>query len=206
MARADVFIRAGNNNRDTSIGGRGAKSTSGYAVLNTDNAGKSDCGLTARVEVVGDRGGNVRKTCDCGHKFDDSYTTRKCPKCGRQRQGIDTRKSVFTIELPDQQDEHCEVHIVEHDFRMAQLAKIGVALCCVKGVEEIAHGETKGKPELVKQGKMTIKFALGILGEMEEEAGKTLPHVELPGGVTLAHAMACVEVCRRMAEGQRSKN
>lgn len=205
MARSDVYIQAGNDNTQTAIGGR-KTSRRGWAWLNTDNGSHNDCGIRVRASVSGDRGGKVRATCDCGYKYTDNYDTRKCPECGRQRGGIDTRKSHFQVELPAQTDADCEVEIVAHGHDMAQLARVGVGLCVLKGVMEQAQGKAKGKPALVKQGKMTIKAAMGILGELEEEANKTLPTVMLPGGVTLAHALACVEVCRRLATGKPNTN
>ena len=232
MGRVNVFIEAGNENRTESIGGRRGNPRSGWARLNTDNAGKSDCSMTLRVEVVGERqrgGSDPRKTCPCGYKWVEGRYVQpdgtvgwtastdctwepgdsdldKCPKCGTLRQGMDTRKSCFEVELPEQNDEHCEVRLVPHGHKMAQLARMGVALCVIKGMTEQVQGQTKGSKSLVKQGKKTIKFALGILEEMETEVGKTVPNVMLPGDVTLKHALACVEMCRRLAEGQRSKN
>ena len=173
--------------------------------MNTDNASRHDCGLRARVEVVGMRGGYLRKTCICGHKFRSDEET-SCPECHRDRQGVDTRKSCFEVELPDQQDENCEVCIVEKGHRLAQLARMGAMLCVVKGVTDQVKGAEKGKRELIQQGKMTIAKAKQIMTELEAEIGTKVPNVTLPGGVTLKHALACVEVCRRLGEGNRSKN
>lgn len=205
MGRVNVFVRAGNKNRDVSVGGRGGASDSGYAVLNTDNATQHDCALSVRAEVLGQRGGTVRKTCDCGYKFTSDKTPR-CPECHAPRQGMDTRASHFEVELPDQQDENCTVEIVEHGHRLACLARLGAALCVLKGASEAAVGQEVGDADKVKSGTLTIKKAVEIVDELDAEIGKNLPKVMLPGGVTLAHALACVEVCRRMAEGRRSKN
>lgn len=194
MSRTNVFIEAGNENRTTSVGGRRGAS-SGWARINTDNGGQSDCAVVVRVDVTGDRGGKLRVTCDCGYKFAADETL--CPQCHAIRGGLDTRKSKFEVELPDQNDEHCEVRIVEHGHRLSQVARIGAALCVMKGITDQAHG---------KQGKLTVNKALEILQEIEDEAGKNLPNVILPGGVPLKHALACVEVCRHLAKGQRGKN
>lgn len=206
MARTNVYIRAGDSNRDVSIGGRRANS-SGWARLNTDNATGSDCCLVASVEVLGQRGkSKPRMTCDCGHKYESRYEPDKCPECNRPREGMDTRKSVFEVELPEQQDGNCEVSIVPHGHHLAQLARFGAALCFIKGTVEEHQGKQKKDKDLVKQGKMTVKKAMEILQELEDEVGKNLPHVTLPSGVTLAHALACVEVCRRLATGDPPKN
>jgi hypothetical protein len=101
--------------------------------------------------------------------------------------------SHFTIELPEP-CESARVEIVQANHGMRELAKIGALLCCVKGITE--NGEHAEK---------CLKFGLDTLAEMESEIGKNLPAVTLPGGVSLAHALACVQIVKAQREG-RCKN
>ena len=45
-----------------------------------------------------------------------------------------------------------------------------------------------------------------ILAELEEEATKNLPRVTLPGGITLAHALACVRIVEDLIHGEAKGN
>lgn len=218
MARSDVYIQVGNCHTVQSIGGR-RTSDSGWAWLNTDNASKSDCGLRVSVDVSGERQRNgrpLRKTCDCGHKWRDGYWDdqhnkwidgedegrRECPQCGVVRQGIDTRKSHFTVKLPDQTDGNCEVVITTPHYEAERILQFGAMLCTLQGAAMQAEGVATDQPELVKSGRVRIKQAQKILAEHEAAADKALPNVILPGGVTLAHALACVKLVDQIVQGK----
>ncbi len=197
MARVNAFLRAGNDaGRDVSVGGRG-RSDRVWVLLNTDNGGRSDCSLHVSAEVAGESalGGAPRKLCDCGYRWEaGAWEERICPECNTIRQGIDTRKSVFTVELPEQSDDFCEVEIQQHGARWDSLIRFGAALCGVKAAQEAAAGEQD-------QAVRTIEGARKILQELDENRG-SLPRVTLPGGVDMAHALACVRIVQGLlAEG-----
>lgn len=205
MSRVNAHLRATSDRREVSLGGR-SRNDRVRCWLNSDNAGGSDCCIKAEVEVLGERewGGRPRKTCHhCGRAWvvdpeaginEDDLT--ECPSCGHQRQGIDTRKSVFTVELPEPNG-HCEVHIEAHGAALRSLAMMGAVLVGVKGLAEDDKADCD----------RLLKFSVETMREMEEQAKRSLPTVFLPGGVTLAHAMAAVEMCRRLAEAEtESKN
>ena len=170
MSRSNVFIEVGHDaGRRVSVGGRGC-ANSGWAWLNTDNSTKHDCGIRVSAEVMG----------------------HGCASKERRKKDGDQRCSNFTVELPDQTDGNCEVTIVPHGQKLRELVWIGAALCGVKASIDDAHGK---HDDAIK----TVKAAAKILADCEAEAERSLPRVILPGGVTMAHALACVEVCRRLA-------
>lgn len=213
MARTNAFLTAGNDNgRRISMGGRKSQS-SVWARLNTDNASHSDCSICVSAEVVGQRSlnGKPRKTChNCGRKwvegtYEGGYTPneddlRECPGCGADRQGIDTRKSCFRVELPDQNDEFCEVEIVEHGYALKQLARMGAALAAIKGIVQIVDGENTNDEDKIELGKKTLETAGEIVAELESHI--KLPNVTLPGGYSLKHALACIEFVQRFQNQQ----
>ena len=82
---------------------------------------------------------------------------------------------------------------------LRRLATVGAFLCAVKGATEVAEGDQK-------RGKATIRTAAKILGELEEEARQNMPRVTLPGGVTLAHALACVQIVQDLIGGPSKAN
>jgi hypothetical protein len=57
-----------------------------------------------------------------------------------------------------------------------------------------------------KRGVATIATAGRILAELERQAGESLPRVVLPGGVTLAHALACIQIVRDLIGGPPKGN
>jgi len=204
MARSDVYGQMSSDRRDVSVGGRHNPSYI-RAWLNSDNATHNDCSVSVSVESVGERhyNGKTRKTCDCRHRWENgSYAEPNecCPKCGQPRQGQDTRKSVFTIELPEQTDEYCEVELKPKGFRLAALAFFGGMLVAVKGATEVMQGD-------VEKGKMTISKAKDLLAEIgKADAERKYPRVTLPDGTTLAHALACVEIVKGLIENESSQN
>lgn len=131
MGRVDAFLRAGNGNREISMGGRRGNQESVWATLNTDNGTANDCRLSVEASVTGDRSlyGKPRKSChSCGHKWVDGVQREgeespskestesiragdTCPLCGIERQGQDNRVSRFSINTPEQRDNYCEVRI-----------------------------------------------------------------------------------------------
>ncbi len=204
MGRVDAFGEIGNElGAHQSVGGARGNAHRVWARLNTDNASRSDCALRVSAEVDGERhaGGKLRKTChNCGRRWADGWGgERVCLNCGADRQGIDTRKTTFEIGLPDQADEHCEVEIVVGNPALRRLATVGAFLCAVKGATEVAQGDQE-------RGKATIRTAAKILGELEEEARQNMPRVTLPGGVTLAHALACVKIVQDLIGGPSKGN
>jgi hypothetical protein len=52
-------------------------------------------------------------------------------------------------------------------------------------------------------GLATLDKAAQIVAELEQGL-ENLPEVELPGAVSLKHALACVEFVRRLNQGQGS--
>lgn len=178
MARVNAFARVRNENREVGVGGRGANNWV-QTTLNTDNASHSNCAVSVTAEVVG----NGR-----------NYVER--------RAGGDQRKSVFTIELPEQNDEFCEVEIVTHNHELRQLVNMGAMLVALKGASEMAQATDKKK---FKKGVATIETAGRILEDLKSRE-KDFPKVILPGGVTLAHALACVKIVGDIISGQGGSN
>lgn len=87
MSRVNACGTMSGDNREVTVGGRGANDSL-QAVLNTDNGAGSDCSLTAEVMVTG----NTR------------YAER--------RSGGDNRRSRFTVILPSAKfATHCDVAI-----------------------------------------------------------------------------------------------
>jgi len=177
MARVNAFLRAGNDNgRQVSVGGRG-RSDSVWANINTDNASHSDCGIKVSAEVCGP---GVR------------YQERRLKSVG------DGRTSVFTVELPDQCDEFCRVEIQLAGEPLRELARIGAALCGVRGALQVAHGKKA-------EGIRTIEQARELLAQVETTP-TAIPNVNLPGGVTLKHALACVRIVQDLIAGKTEPN
>ena len=202
MARVDAYGEIGNDlGAHQSVGGARGNAHRVWARLNTDNAGGADCALQVSAEVLGERSHNGRprrKTCrDCGRRWEPGET--RCPECGAVRQGIDTRKTVFEVGLPDQANDHCEVEIMVGNPTLRRLATVGAYLCALKGVSEAAQGDQR-------RGKATMRTAARILAELEEEAQRNMPRVVLPGGVTLAHALACVQIVQDLIGGPSKTN
>lgn len=146
-----------------------------------------------REVTVGGRGGQSNKVSawlNSDNAGGESSLTASVEVVGntdyktRRKEG-DDRKSIFTVELPEP-SEHIEVHLVEHHHGLKQLAGIGAALCVVKGLSE--------------GNKPALKFGVETLLQLEAEIGKEVPHIILPGGVSLSHALACVQVVKNMQE------
>jgi len=196
MGRSNTFMQAGNENREVSIGGRGNSDTV-WAWLNTDNGGGSNCAVRVRAEVSGDRSlnGKPRKTChNCNRKWVDSETDLiACPSCGSDRQGVDTRRTDFTVELPEAND-YCSVTIREHGAALADLARIGAMFVGVQVAEAAMAGD-------MQTAENKLAALEGVL-EGVESALHNLPEVTLPGGVSMRHALACVEIVRRLRNGE----
>src|SRR5258708_1770778 len=128
MSRVNAFLRAGNDNREVSLGGRG-RSNSVWAHLNTDNAGGSDCGLRVTAEV-------------CGPGTE--YRERRLKSIG------DGRQSIFSVTLPEVND-HCVVHLNCHGDGLRELARIGAALVGIKGAVEMTNGEKEQGVKTIRQ-------------------------------------------------------
>jgi hypothetical protein len=214
--RSNVYATLHGDSGIRSMGGR-KNCDDISAFVNTDNASKSDCGITVHAEVSGEKryGGKPRKTCQCcGYKWQGGWDEKtqkwidhpdellkNCPRCGTKRQGIDTRKSHFTITLPDQTDENCQIEITTRNHELKRILTIGAAMVTVQGVMQQHEGLEKKNPELVKSGKLRIKQAIQLLEEHEAETEKSVPNVILPGGVTLAHALSCVALVDKITTG-----
>ena len=99
----------------------------------------------------------------------------------------DTREAQFEIELPEAGG--CDVTILAHGGRMAKLVEMGALLVMMQGACLMAGGKTD-------EAERRFEFTRETLAELEAAATKDLPPVTLPGGVTLAHALACVEMCK----------
>jgi len=201
MTRVNVFLTAGNEHRSLRIGGKG-KNDSAYARLNTDNGQASDVSIYVQADVLGERqynGKPKRKSCRiCGERYTDESVTI-CPNCETLRQGTDTRRSVFSVELPPAAS-GATVHINPHNHKMRQLANIGAMLCTIQGVQLTASPD----PNDQQRGKKLLNEDIpDILAELEKSA--TLPDVVLPGGVSLAHALACVQIVDKLIADMPTK-
>ena len=176
MGRTNVFARVSTPHRDVTIGGRKA-ADSMTVWLNTDNAGGSDCNITLSAEVF-------------GHGTSSQE---------RKKDG-DQRKTLFTIELPDESfgPEHVEVHIREHGAALKALANIGLMLASVKGVNDLVEGK-------VEQGKYTLEAVAKLAAELDGEKSN-LPRVILPTGVTLEYALQCVEIVKHIRQQHSSES
>ena len=199
--RVDAYGEIGNNiGQSRSVGGARGNANRVWARINTDNGGGSDCTLRVSAEVTGDRsaGGKIRKTCwSCRRKW-ESWAEWVCPECGADRQGRDTRTTHFEVGLPED-NPSCTVVISVGNPALRQVAEMGAFLCGIKGAIDCVNGE----PE---RGKATIKTAAKILGELETHARENLPNVVLPGGVSMAHALACVEIVQDLIGGKAKEN
>lgn len=115
----------------------------------------------------------------------------------RRRKDGDKRSVTFTVELPEP-SEHVNVVIVPKGEAMRKLAMFGALLCGIKAVDEMTKGEfEKGADILAK----TKEIVAGL-----EEGMKDLPNVTLPGGISLKHALACVELVRRLQDNAPNPN
>ena len=105
----------------------------------------------------------------------------------RRKKDGDQRKTFFDVELPE--PGHCTVRIMRKGGRMEGLLRAGALLVVLKGITEEAEN-----PEHAAQ---CMDFSRETLEQLEADAkdASLLPDVELPGGVSLAHALACVALC-----------
>jgi len=170
MGRVNAFIKAGNDNREVSLGGR-RSSNKVWAWLNTAHEG-GESGMTVKAEVMGD-----------GLNSAD-----------RKKKDGDKRRVLFTVELPEP-SEHIKVFIEGNGYIMKQLALAGGVLCGMKAADEMMKGNFDKAADILAN----TKEALAGL----EESLHDVPLVYLPGGVTLKHALACVEVVRKLTENVR---
>jgi hypothetical protein len=179
MARVNCYMSASNDNRRVSLGGRG-RSDSIDATFNTDNAHHSNVAIRVSAAVVG-----------------NGLTSKERMV---KRDGGDQRRSLFTIELPDaeQLDEGCEVRIETSGYRFKGLLAMGAMLGAMKAAGELASGQPR-------KARMTMRAIKKILEE-RETANAAFKNVILPGGVSLATALACVEIVEQMREQGGSKN
>lgn len=115
MGRVNVHVSAGNSSgQSRSMGGGRGSVSSAWAVANTDNTSHQDCAVQVDARVEGQEyhlSRYLRKICrNCGHKY-VSRKIRECPQCGTLRQGTDTRVSIFTISLSQQNDKYCRTNL-----------------------------------------------------------------------------------------------
>ncbi len=201
MGRCHVYGSVSNDvGQRQTVGGRRGSPRRVSAWLNTDNGQGNDCGLNVSAEVTGQKylDGKPRKTCSgCRHKFESPYPKQgeRCPKCNLERQGQDTRRSHFTVELPESQwnEEACSVEIVAHGERMRNVLEIGSLLLGVKAADDLANGNTAHAKKCIDFSKETAEYLA--------ESRKDVPNVTLPGGVSLRYALACVELVEALGEG-----
>jgi hypothetical protein len=144
--------------------------------------------------------GYARLICD--HAHGTSEARIKCSISGngtnaKERKKLgDQRQAHFQIILP-KPSEGVTVEICTEDPTMANLVRFGAALCQMKAVDQAAKGDTKA-------AEITLNTIAGNLKEMEEKT-TTVPNVMLPGGVTLKHALACVQLVSKLTQ-QGSQN
>lgn len=172
MSRTNVYGKVTRDDgRTVAIGGRGALDRL-RVWLNTDNAGGTNCSVSVRAEV----GGRGLRAAD------------------RRRKSIgDDRHTTFTIELPEP-NPHCTVELVTAGAQMRQLVYAGAALLAVDAAQRAASGDVDGA---VKR----IRFSRETLADMEARERDNYPNVLLPGGVSLARALAAVRMIDAMANG-----
>ena len=121
MCRCNAFLRAGSDSgREVSVGGRKSQDHV-WGEFNTDNAGGSNCELRVSASVLG-------------------YTTA----VDRRKHG-DNRKSVFTVQTPNQANEYCETRIHcgndgENVF-LENGVSVKTALKCVELIQRFKAGE-----------------------------------------------------------------
>lgn len=203
MSRCDAFGSIRNNvGQEQTIGGRRGCPNEVSAWLNTDNRQGSNCSIKVHAEVTGERerGGRPRKTCTaCGHKFaGPEWEVRECPQCHAERQGIDTRRTVFSVELPEAKwkKDACEVRLAAHGESLRGLLQIGALLCTMKGVDEIVTGKNP------KHGKACLDFSKETAKFLADSMQDVPENVTLLGGVSLRYALACVELVEAMEESK----
>jgi hypothetical protein len=173
MAFVNAFIRAGNEHRDESIGGRSSNNST-WAWLNCATH-LGQFAMRVKAEVFG-----------------QGLSSRD-----RRRKDGDQRKAHFTVELPEP-SEAVSVEITTHGAGLRRLAFLGAMLCAAKGVQEMVNGDAE-------HGAKCIDFAKETVEQLEEKLSD-LPEVTLPGGVTLKHALACVEYVKRLKAQGGSQN
>ncbi len=165
MARMNAFLRAGNDNREVSVGGR-SQSNGVWARLNTDNAMSHDVSLYVEAEVTGPG---------------LTYRERRLKSVG------DQRRTHFTVRLP-KADQGATVYLELAGDWAKGLIAMGAALVGLQAAQEASEGRPKS-------AKAKLKAIEKILKEQESRS-QDMPEVILPGGVTLAHALACVEIVK----------
>lgn len=166
MSRVNLYMEAWNDaGRRVPIGGRAANDAGGVWI-NTDTAdGERD------IRVIGE-------VCGPGLRYQDR----------RLKSGPgDQREAHFDIELP--KPGHCKVRLMRHGGRLAGLLRTGALLCAFKGIVE--------EQENPERAEKCMEFSRETLEMLEAQAKdvSVLPDVELPGGVSLVYALACVTMC-----------
>jgi hypothetical protein len=111
----------------------------------------------------------------------------------RRRKDGDQRQAVFTVELPPASGS-VSVRILPSGGRMEELVRIGAVLCGMKAALHAADGD-------IDRAVSILGHVGEVLGQIEQATDDRLSNVTLPGGVTLRHALACVELVRRLREG-----
>lgn len=92
----------------------------------------------------------------------------------------DGRRSVFHVTLPRQADEYCEVHIHLEGDHLREVARLADSI-------------------------RTMEQARELLWLVKAET-TAIPNVNLPGGVTLKHALACVKIVQDLIAGETAAN
>lgn len=113
---------------------------------------------------------------------------------GQKDRKNDERKASFSVVLP-KADPSVRVSIELEGGGLRALAEFGAALVGLKTAEDYAAGRI---------GIDKVRANLSLIGEVVEGLEKEradIPDVTLPGGVTLAHALACVAVVEKLREG-----
>ena len=138
MARVNAYVKAGNEHRQTSVGGRHTNN-SAWAWLNCDTAG-GQSSISVRAEV-----------CGLG------LSSRE-----RRRKDGDQRRAHFTVELP-KPSEHVSVQIYHEGESLRQLAMIGATLCALKGAQQLAEGDTEAGLRTIKTtGEIVAELEKGL--------------------------------------------
>lgn len=177
MAHVNVFARVHGAGNPVSVGGR-RQQDEVSCWINTANQ-NGETAMTLSAEVVG----NVR-----------SEDRRRSEANG----GGDNRKSIFTVELPEETDRNaCEVRIENHGYRLAAIARFGAALCGIKAMCHDAQGEHDKADEIRK-----------VLDEIFADADEDKPqgNVTLPGNVPMHAALAAYEILKKVREGELTLN
>jgi len=107
----------------------------------------------------------------------------------KERRKGDERKTTFHVELPEP-DKHCSIVISTSRSGRSLTDELEPR---TELEHFVARVDEESLPEFIRGEVERLKNGLGHV-----------PEVKLPDGVDLRHALACVEIVRRLEEGDRN--